>query len=108
MNGASGLRIPEKRCMKAGGPDNRRCPSLERAAPAPAARAFPARRDETTCAGTSKADSQGSAWKNVAKGTCASIKTPKGTGSLTVMKVALGASACLISPPGSALAAAMD
>ena len=36
----------------------------------------------TSCAGTSKADYQGSAWRNVAKGTCASIKTPKGTGSL--------------------------
>jgi uncharacterized membrane protein len=36
----------------------------------------------TTCAGTSKADYQGNAWRNVAKGTCASIKTPKGTGSL--------------------------
>ena len=37
----------------------------------------------TTCAGTSKADYQGNAWKNVAKGTCTTIKTPKGMGSLT-------------------------
>ena len=37
----------------------------------------------TTCAGTSKTDYQGDAWKYVAKGTCASIKTPKGNGSLT-------------------------
>lgn len=37
----------------------------------------------TTCAGTSKADYQGNAWKNVAKGTCTSIKTPAGMGSLT-------------------------
>ncbi|NDV13157.1 BufA1 family periplasmic bufferin-type metallophore [Crenobacter caeni] len=37
----------------------------------------------TSCAGSSKADYQGSAWKYVAKGTCTSIKTPKGTGSLT-------------------------
>jgi uncharacterized membrane protein len=36
----------------------------------------------TTCAGTSKRDYQGNAWKYVAKGTCASIKTPKGNGSL--------------------------
>jgi uncharacterized membrane protein len=36
----------------------------------------------TTCAGTSKRDYQGNAWKYVAKGTCAKIKTPKGTGSL--------------------------
>jgi uncharacterized membrane protein len=36
----------------------------------------------TTCAGTSKKDYQGNAWKYVAKGTCASIKTPKGVGSL--------------------------
>ena len=36
----------------------------------------------TTCAGTSKRNYQGNAWKYVAKGTCASIKTPKGTGSL--------------------------
>jgi len=37
----------------------------------------------TTCAGTSKADYQGNAWKNVPKGTCTTIKTPKGAGSLT-------------------------
>lgn len=36
----------------------------------------------TTCAGTSKVDYQGNAWKYVAKGTCATMKTPKGMGSL--------------------------
>jgi len=36
----------------------------------------------TSCAGTSKADYQGNAWKYVAKGTCTGIKTPSGTGSL--------------------------
>ena len=36
----------------------------------------------TTCAGTSKKNYQGNAWKYVAKGTCASIKTPNGNGSL--------------------------
>lgn len=36
----------------------------------------------TTCAGTSKKNYQGNAWKYVAKGTCASIKTPEGVGSL--------------------------
>ena len=36
----------------------------------------------TTCAGTSKVDYQGNAWKSVPKGTCETIKTPKGTGSL--------------------------
>jgi uncharacterized membrane protein len=40
----------------------------------------------TTCAGTAKADHQGNAWKYVAKGTCATIKTPKGTGSLEPIK----------------------
>ena len=30
----------------------------------------------TTCAGTSKTDYQGNAWKYVAKGTCATMKTP--------------------------------
>ncbi len=40
----------------------------------------------TTCAGTSKVDYQGNAWKYVAKGTCVSMKTPKGTGSLSVIK----------------------
>lgn len=40
----------------------------------------------TTCAGTSKVDYQGNAWKNVPKGTCTSIKTPKGTGSLSPIK----------------------
>lgn len=37
----------------------------------------------TTCAGTAKADYQSNAWKNVPKGTCVTIKTPKGMGSLT-------------------------
>ncbi len=40
----------------------------------------------TTCAGTAKIDYQGNAWKLVPQGTCASIKTPKGSGSLTEMK----------------------
>ena len=40
----------------------------------------------TTCAGTSKVDYQGNAWKNVPTGTCAAIKTPKGTGSLSSIK----------------------
>jgi uncharacterized membrane protein len=37
----------------------------------------------TTCAGTAKVDYQGNAWKNVPAGTCTSIKTPHGMGSLT-------------------------
>ncbi len=37
----------------------------------------------TTCAGSSRVDYQGTAWKYVAKGTCSEIKTPKGVGSLT-------------------------
>jgi len=37
----------------------------------------------TTCAGTAKADYQKNAWKLVPAGTCTSIKTPKGNGSLT-------------------------
>ena len=37
----------------------------------------------TSCAGTSTANYQGNAWKLVKAGTCTSIKTPKGTGSLT-------------------------
>ena len=36
----------------------------------------------TSCAGTSKMDYQANAWKYVAKGTCASVKTPKGMGAL--------------------------
>ena len=36
----------------------------------------------TSCAGTSKMDYQLDAWKYVPKGTCTSIKTPKGMGSL--------------------------
>ena len=40
----------------------------------------------TTCAGTSKVDYQGNAWKYVAKGTCATMKTPKGMGSLMPIK----------------------
>lgn len=37
----------------------------------------------TSCAGTSRVDYQGDAWKLVKAGTCTSIKTPKGMGSLT-------------------------
>ena len=37
----------------------------------------------TTCAGTSKVDYQGTAFKDVKAGTCTKIKTPKGFGSLT-------------------------
>ncbi len=40
----------------------------------------------TTCAGTSKVDYQGNAWSYVAKGSCMTIKTPKGMGSLAAMK----------------------
>jgi uncharacterized membrane protein len=40
----------------------------------------------TTCAGTSKMDYQGNAWKNVPAGTCTTIKTPKGMGSLSPIK----------------------
>ncbi|MGH8701660.1 MAG: BufA1 family periplasmic bufferin-type metallophore [Burkholderiales bacterium] len=40
----------------------------------------------TTCAGTSRVDNQGNAWKYVAKGTCATMKTPKGMGSLMEIK----------------------
>lgn len=37
----------------------------------------------TTCAGTSTVDYQGNAFKLEPKGTCASVTTPKGNGSLT-------------------------
>ena len=40
----------------------------------------------TTCAGTSKMDYQGNAWKNVPAGTCTTMKTPKGMGSLMPIK----------------------
>jgi uncharacterized membrane protein len=36
----------------------------------------------TSCAASSKADYQGDAWVLVEKGTCTTIKTPKGYGSL--------------------------
>ncbi len=39
----------------------------------------------TSCAGTSKVDYQGNAFKLVPQGTCTSIKTPKGHGSLKEM-----------------------
>lgn len=42
----------------------------------------------TSCAGTSKVDYQGNAWKYVAKGTCTTMRTSKGTtGSLTPVKM---------------------
>jgi uncharacterized membrane protein len=37
----------------------------------------------TSCAGTSRVDYQGNAWKLVPAGTCTTMKTPKGNGSLT-------------------------
>ena len=37
----------------------------------------------TTCAGTSTSDYQGNAFKLVPKGTCTSVQTPKGAGSLS-------------------------
>jgi uncharacterized membrane protein len=39
----------------------------------------------TTCAGTAKMDYQTNSWKNVPAGTCTSIKTPNGMGSLKAM-----------------------
>ena len=39
----------------------------------------------TTCAGTSKVDYQGNSWKLVPKGTCTSMTTPFGPGSLEAM-----------------------
>jgi uncharacterized membrane protein len=36
----------------------------------------------TTCAGSSKVNYQGNAWKYVPTGTCTGIVTPKGRGSL--------------------------
>lgn len=40
----------------------------------------------TSCAGSSKVDYQPSAWKMVPKGTCVTMKTPTGMGSLTPPK----------------------
>ncbi|WP_152227504.1 DUF2282 domain-containing protein [Pseudomonas sp. SCB32] len=40
----------------------------------------------TTCAGSAKKDYDGMHWKSVPAGTCTSIKTPHGMGSLTPMK----------------------
>lgn len=40
----------------------------------------------TTCAGTSTEDYQGNAWKLVPKGTCTTMKTPNGMGSLEPIK----------------------
>ena len=40
----------------------------------------------TTCAGTSKVDYQGNAWKLVPKGTCISMSTPFGSGSLEAIE----------------------
>ena len=40
----------------------------------------------TTCAGTSRVDYQGNAWKLVAKGSCVTTQTPHGPGSLSEIK----------------------
>jgi len=39
-----------------------------------------------SCAGQSKVDYEGTAWKYVPKGTCETIKTPTGMGSLKPIK----------------------
>lgn len=41
----------------------------------------------TSCAGTAKKDYQGNAWKYVPTGTCTTMKTPHGMGSLTPVKM---------------------
>ena len=40
----------------------------------------------TTCAGTSRVDYQGNAWRLVPKGSCMVMTTPLGTGSLEPIK----------------------
>jgi uncharacterized membrane protein len=40
----------------------------------------------TSCAGTSKVDYDGKSWKYVPKGTCETMKTPTGMGSLKPSK----------------------
>lgn len=40
----------------------------------------------TTCAGTSTVNYQGNAWKLVPAGTCTTIQTPHGAGSLTEIR----------------------
>lgn len=40
----------------------------------------------TTCAGTSRVDYQGNAWKLVAKGSCVTTQTPHGPGALSEIK----------------------
>ncbi len=40
----------------------------------------------TSCAGTSKTDYQANAWKYVPAGSCTTMKTPNGMGSLMPMK----------------------
>lgn len=40
----------------------------------------------TTCAGTSKVDYQGNSWKLVPAGSCATMQTPFGPGSLMPIK----------------------
>jgi len=40
----------------------------------------------TTCAATAKTDYQGNSWRLVPKGTCTSITTPMGNGSLEPRK----------------------
>ena len=41
----------------------------------------------TTCAGTSTKDYQGDAWKLVPAGTCVTMETPNGKGSLEPIKM---------------------
>ncbi|MGH6796697.1 MAG: BufA1 family periplasmic bufferin-type metallophore [Methylocella sp.] len=46
-----------------------------------------ASKGSNSCAGQSKVDYEGTAWKYVPKGTCKTMKTPNGTGSLKPEKL---------------------
>lgn len=78
LGATSALAAGQSRTAPAASGEKERCYGVSRAGQNDCA-AGPG----TSCSGTSTRDYQGNAWKYVAKGTCASIRTPVGNGSLT-------------------------
>lgn len=78
LGATSALAQAQSRTAPAASDEKERCYGVSRAGQNDCA-AGPG----TSCSGTSTRDWQGNAWKYVPKGTCATIRTPAGNGSLT-------------------------
>jgi uncharacterized membrane protein len=78
---ASAQMMQGEKTMPSGGTDREKCYGI-----ALKGENDCASKGVNSCAGESKVDYAGTAWKYVPKGTCETIKTPKGMGSLKPVK----------------------